>query len=246
MRAQIDRALVEELGGGMRSLDSWYGGPAPHGHFTNFSNLRTNFPNFSGGVDAPGHTFAYETAQGLREVKIREHATVAKKMPLQLKLARVHFNRGQRRGQTLPNRNQSGMIVSPLDEASSPIRHQDLGPISENNTLEEMEGSPVASPSGVGTWPLAPVLQRPWAFQRSVVSLREMDGTGVNPLEQNQSDEDMYEDVVVNTDSTGGSEWQVQRPWQIQKPPSLREMDGTGRLQLPAVSGFSFLDKDSY
>lgn len=242
-RAQIDHALVEELSGGMRSIDSWYGGPTLHGSSPNSSNLRT-LTNGSGGVDTPGHTFAYETSEGPREVKLTEQAATAKKMPLQLQLARLHFSRGHKKAdRNTPAGNGSGVIVSPLEETSSPVRHhdgQDLGAVREN-PLEEMEGSN----GGAGTWPLPTILQRPWEFQRSVVSLREMDGTGVNPLEQRQSgtDEDGCGGVVLNREGTGGSEWQVRRPWQIQKPPSMKDMDGTGKLSLPAVSDFLFLGK---
>lgn len=228
-KAQIDRALTEELAGGMRSIDSWYEGPT----------LRTEASNphdfGSGGADAPEQTCTYETPDALMEVKLREQAAAAKRLPLQLQLSRLHFNLGNRmEDRNALNRNDSGMIVSPQEDPPSPNRRrgrQGLDLVHENDA-RELEGS---TGGGTGTWPIAPPPQRPWEFQRSVVSLREMDGTGVNPLEQPQSaNSGEYEDVVVNTDSTTMSEWQIERPWQIQKPPSLREMDGTGRLQLPA------------
>lgn len=189
-------------------------------------------------VSAPGHTFAYETSEGVRHTQFKEQAAAAKRMPLQLQLAKIHFGLGPRRGRNALDRNQSGMLVSPQDMATSPVRRRGGLGLFPMHGFEEMEDGT----NGSGTWPIPPPLPRPWEFQRSVVSLREMDGTGVNPLEQRQSDgsdssdettDGSYEDVLVNSVSIDG-EWQVQRPWQIQKPPSPRDMDGIGRLSLPA------------
>lgn len=193
-------------------------------------------------MDAPGHTFAYETPEGLKEVKLKAQKPATRKIPLKLHVPNLHFNIGNKTGiRNVLNRDSGGRLRSPQGSTFSPIRTRGgrgLEIVPEYETEERNTGN-----GGTATWPLPRTLQTPWEFQRSVVSLREMDGTGVNPLEQRQSghlsleSDAEYETDVVNTDSsftTDGSGWQVHRPWQIQKPPSLRGLDGTGKLQLPA------------